>query len=275
MAELEVIIQLGGNNYNVDISHPFDISIPVRFHGQQLSVFQAPHATSQPYEATGFVGRVARGGSCNCDIHTLTPHASGTHTEGVGHIAETLVSIHDMLKDSLIPATLVTLRPEKSEDCSETYSSTLDRADLLLTRKSLEQALNGSQMHFLDSLVVRTWPNPEEKMFRNYDITGAPFFSTDAMTLLGELGIRHLLVDLPSVDRLGDEGRLTNHRIFWNVPEEVHRVEKQTASQRTITELIYVPDAVTDGQYLLNLQLAPFVADAAPSRPILYNVSRI
>jgi len=36
-----------------------------------------------------------------------------------------------------------------------------------------------------------------------------------------------------------------------------------------MTELINVPDDVPDGRYLLNLQIAPFEADAAPSRPVL------
>jgi hypothetical protein len=39
---------------------------------------------------------------------------------------------------------------------------------------------------------------------------------------------------------------------------------------KTITEMIYVRDEVADGLYLLNLQIAPFVSDAAPSRPLLY-----
>jgi len=41
---------------------------------------------------------------------------------------------------------------------------------------------------------------------------------------------------------------------------------------RTITELIYVPNSVTDGEYLLELQVAAFENDASPSRPVLYNI---
>ena len=37
------------------------------------------------------------------------------------------------------------------------------------------------------------------------------------MEYIVELGINHLLVDLPSIDRIYDEGKLANHRIFWNV----------------------------------------------------------
>jgi hypothetical protein len=34
--------------------------------------------------------------------------------------------------------------------------------------------------------------------------------------------------------------------------------------------MIHVPDAAPDGEYLLELQVANFVNDAAPSRPVLY-----
>ena len=39
-----------------------------------------------------------------------------------------------------------------------------------------------------------------------------------------------------------------------------------------ITEFIYVPNAVKDGEYLLNLMIAPFDNDATPSKPILYEI---
>jgi hypothetical protein len=37
--------------------------------------------------------------------------------------------------------------------------------------------------------------------------------------------------------------------------------------------MAYIDDAIADGPYLLNLQVAPFVIDAAPSRPILLPLS--
>ena len=41
------------------------------------------------------------------------------------------------------------------------------------------------------------------------------FFSIDAMEFLVNIGVKHLLVDTPSVDRLLDEGHLSSHNIFW------------------------------------------------------------
>ena len=40
----------------------------------------------------------------------------------------------------------------------------------------------------------------------------------------------------------------------------------------TITEFIYVTNEIFDGDYLLNLQFAPFENDAAPSRPVLIRI---
>ena len=96
-----------------------------------------------------------------------------------------------------------------------------------------------------------------------------PYFTPDAMKHIVELGFKHLLVDLPSIDRLFDDGKLTNHRIFWKVDAGSREVNADTRRHSTITELIYVPNEIEDGEYLLNLQIAPFESDCAPSRPIL------
>ena len=98
------------------------------------------------------------------------------------------------------------------------------------------------------------------------------FFTIEAMHYIVELGIKHLLVDTPSVDRLFDDGILSAHNIFWETKEKKLNVN---ASKKTITEMIFVPDTIKDGKYLLNLQFAPFVADAAPSRPIVYKINEL
>jgi hypothetical protein len=84
-----------------------------------------------------------------------------------------------------------------------------------------------------------------------------------AATFLRVLGVNHLLIDTPSVDREEDGGELLAHHAFWNVPDEPRY-------RATITELIYVPDEIEDGPYILNIQMAPFENDASPSRPVLY-----
>lgn len=93
------------------------------------------------------------------------------------------------------------------------------------------------------------------------------------MDYIVELGVTHLLVDLPSIDRIYDDGKLGNHRRFWNVEPGSFEVNAKTRTNSTITELIYVPNEVPDGEYVLNLQIAPFAADASPSRPVIFKTA--
>ena len=83
------------------------------------------------------------------------------------------------------------------------------------------------------------------------------------MLWLRESGVEHLLIDTPSVDKEEDGGELAAHHTFWNYPQN-------TRINCTITELIYAPDTIKDGQYVLNILVGAFDSDASPSRIILY-----
>ncbi|HSY77613.1 MAG TPA: cyclase family protein, partial [Bacteroidia bacterium] len=98
-----------------------------------------------------------------------------------------------------------------------------------------------------------------------YSNTNPAYLTSEAMKYIVSIGIKHLLIDLPSVDKEKDEGKVATHHIFWNYPEK-------TDMTRTITELIYVPNTVLDGSYLLNLQIASFENDATPSKPVLFQL---
>jgi hypothetical protein len=87
----------------------------------------------------------------------------------------------------------------------------------------------------------------------------------EAALYLVEIGVEHLLIDLPSVDKEKDNGKLLSHNAFWNTQGEVRK-------QATITEFIFVDNSIKDGLYFLNLQVAPFENDASPSRPVLYKL---
>lgn len=265
MMDLKVLI--GDKEYRVALEHPHSIAIPVHFDSEQLSAFGAPPAQKQVYKADGFTGSVAQGGSCNCETYTITPHCNGTHTESVGHITENNVYIHDALQDALVPALVVTVMPETAAACGESYNESLQPDDLVITQKSLEA--NPLTRH-IGALVVRTLPNDDEKMAKDYGEAMPPYFTTEALDYIATSKVKHLLVDVPSVDRMDDGGALINHRAFWGMGAGETRA---AVSPKTITELIYVPDAVKDGLYLLNLQVAPLLADAAPSRPVLYEVT--
>ena len=79
------------------------------------------------------------------------------------------------------------------------------------------------------------------------------------------MGVKHLICDIPSVDRQDDGGKLLAHKAFFGVPE-APRLDA------TITELVYIPSNIEDGLYMLNLQIAAFQSDASPSRPVLYKL---
>jgi arylformamidase len=255
-----------GRSYRV-VDTPIDLAIGLDFHGSQPSTYGVPRAEAQAFEGGGFVGDVRRGGSVNFETYHLTPHCNGTHTECVGHITEQRLAVHQWLTPSWLMATLVSLAPQAATDVSEGYDPPLAAADRVITRASLEAACPDLDT---PALVLRTWPNSTSKCSRDYLAHPSAFFTLEAMQWIKERNVAHLLVDLPSVDRLADEGKLRNHRCFWGLAPGQQTVDPADPPRGSITEMIYVPDAVADGLYWLELQIAPFLSDAAPSRPRLF-----
>lgn len=264
--------RIGGGEYRFDPSAPFDISIPLDFHGEQPDAFHLPHASAVSAEGGGFIGDTRRGGSCNCETVTLNPHGNGTHTECVGHITDARIAVGSLLRDTFVPAVLVSVSPEQADSPGE--EGVIDEADRAVTRAALQAGLAAAGEipgEFFRALVIRTLPNDQGKMSAVYSGGNPPYITPAAMRLVRELGVEHLLLDLPSADREDDGGRLAAHRIFWDVPEGVRSIA-QPYTSRTITEMCFVPDGIPDGRYLLNLQIPPFLLDAAPSRPLLFSV---
>lgn len=255
------------------MSDPIDISIPVLFNEKQPSFFGAPPASSVAYKSNGFVGDTRQGGSCNVNQFSFITHCNGTHTECVGHIVNQRISIQNILQEVWIPTTLMTVNPQKANSSSESYVPQKQNQDLLITENELKNGLkNESGEEFLNGLILRTLPNDSSKMSRNYNQYAAPFFSLEAMQYIVNLGVTHLLVDIPSVDRANDEGKMSCHHIFWGVEVGTKDINEKNSSKKTITEMIYIPDFVEDGRYLVNIQIPSFVSDAAPSRPLLFKI---
>ncbi|HEX2492128.1 MAG TPA: cyclase family protein [Steroidobacter sp.] len=269
-----VIFERAGRRWRA-ATHGYDASIPLAFDGMQPSFFGAEHASARPLAAGAFIGDVRRGGSCNCASYSLTPHCNGTHTECVGHIVEERVSVRDAACAHLSAALLISTAPVDAAATCEASDPRPHAGDRLITQTLLEAAARGQGLSDYDALIVRTLPNNPTKRFRNYSAghEAPPYFSAEAMRWIVEQGVRDLVVDLPSVDRANDEGRLTCHRIFWGLPAGAKSAAAATRAYATITELAYIDNAIADGPYLLNLQIAPFAADAAPSRPILLPLS--
>jgi arylformamidase len=236
-----------------------DISIPLRFNGPQPNAYGVERAVARACEAGGIVGDTRRGGSVNFEQYTFIPHCNGTHTECVGHITHERFSVRDCLQDVLVPAMLVSVEP------------ILIDGDLVIARSSFDQLEASGTLAIRPgaALVVRTLPNDDSKLERQYGDPIPPYFSSEAMAWIVNKGFAHLVVDIPSIDRIFDGGKLLNHRKFWNVEPESFERDANTRINSTITELTYIPNSVADGPYTLNLQIAPFDSDCAPSRPIL------
>ncbi|MGH8323766.1 MAG: cyclase family protein, partial [Steroidobacteraceae bacterium] len=143
--------------------------------------------------------------------------------------------------------------------------------DLLITRRALERSwLKVAAPFEPRAVVIRTLPNRTGKRHQDYSNATPPYLSREAAELLIERGIEHMVVDLPSIDRSHDEGRLTAHRIFFGLPRASVTLAQATRARATITELAYIPDTALDGAYLLELQVPALGGDAVPSRPLLY-----
>ena len=269
---MKISIEINNETYKINSENPLDIAIPLNFNGVQPTAYGVGKAVSKPCEAGEIVGDTRRNGSCNFEQITFIPHCNGTHTECVGHITNERIAIHDCLKDVFIPASLISVKPENANETNENYAIKLSESDKLITRKIIEKSFQNLGNPKFNALIIRTLPNDESKLSRKYLEIIPPFFSTEAMKFLVEIGIKHLLVDTPSIDRLFDEGKLSNHRIFWNIEAGKFELNEKSRKNNTITELIFVPNFIKDGFYLLNLQIAPFAADASPARPILFEI---
>ena len=242
--------------YAIDFSKPIDISIPLTPNGENPNCFYAPPFTNEPVQAGDFLGSTQKGGLVNFMNVKLNPHGNGTHTECYGHITTTDDTINSVLKTSIMPAVLLSCYPEMKEN-----------GDRVIGLQTLELLDENQKNQIPDALILRTLPNDDSKKTRSYSGTNPPYVSAEFLIEIRRRGVKHFLIDLPSVDREEDEGKLVGHKAFWNLDGEIERFN-------TITELIYVPSLIKDGLYLLQIGIAPFEMDAAPSKPIIYRLNK-
>lgn len=243
-------IRHNSRNYTIDLSKPLDISIPLQKGSKQLQAWGIGPPRIQPVKDGDFTGSVTEGASVNFNNITFNPHAHTTHTECYGHITEQVHSVNDIFERFFFKAEVITLAPEKYQD------------DFVISRKQLRYALRNRKR---EAIVIRTLPNTPQKLELNYTDTNPPYMLEEAASYLVEAGVRHLLIDLPSIDREKDYGALLAHRAFWNMNGKIRK-------EASITELIYVRNEILDGTYFLSFQLASMENDATPSRPVLYAI---
>lgn len=245
-------------NFEIDLSKPIDISISLTNNEQNPIAWYQNAPEIEPVTMGDWIGKVSEGkSSTNFNNIFFNPHAHGTHTECLGHISRDFYSVNQCLKQFFFTAELISLTPKSVGE------------DLIITKEQVEVALDKKSP---EAIVIRTLPNSEKKKHLNYSNTNPPYLEEAAAIYIREKEIKHLLIDLPSVDKEHDEGKLLAHKAFWNV-KDVNNVNEDARFDCTITEMIYVGEDVEDGSYMLNLQFASFENDASPSKPVLFKVS--
>lgn len=244
-----MIVQLE-NGKRLDLSKGLDLSIPLRGDDTNPRAWYVDPPRFEPVRGNGLTGSVKEGGDVNFRDIYFNPHGHGTHTECLGHITEEVYSINKQLSEYFFQALVISVTPEEIN------------GDLVITATCLDSIKSKTAV---EALIIRTLPNEKSKCTRNYSDTNPPYLSVECLNIIDKIGVKHLLVDLPSVDKEDDGGELSFHHKFWGVPAEPD-------FERTITELIFVPDTVKDGNYILNLQVAAFENDAAPSRPVVFEL---
>lgn len=249
---MKITVTHQNKSYQVDLNKPLDISIPLKEGLNTVNCFYAPPMETNPVIAGDFVGSTQMGGPLNFLNVKINPHGNGTHTECVGHIAKEKFTINQSLQQYHFMAKLVSVFPRK-----------IDNGDRVIFKDQIEAVFKNESV---EAIVIRTLPNDDLKMRTNYSGANPTYVHHDAITYLIEQGVEHLLIDLPSVDREEDGGKLLSHRAFWQYPDKIRE-------KCTITELIYANNLIKDGLYLLNIQTASFEIDVSPSKPVLYQLN--
>jgi arylformamidase len=249
---MKASINFKNQNYTIDLSNPLDIALPLQDGPENVTAWYCAPPRFEAVMTEHFTGDVRLGGAVNFRDVYFNPHGHGTHTECVGHIAEDFYSLRDCLLDFNMPAQLISISPELKAN-----------GDRVITAAQIAKALLGRSA--VPALIIRTLPNQEDKLSYQYSNTNPAYIEAEAMRLIVAAEIEHLMIDTPSVDREEDGGALISHHIFWNYPEEVRE-------NCTISELVFVPNDIKDGYYWLQLGVAAFENDAAPSRPLLYKL---
>ena len=291
---MKITIDLQSTRYQVSMENSWSLAIPVNFNqpSQQPNHFSANAALASPMHADGFIGDTKQGGSCNVNELTINPHCNGTHTESIAHICDfssnsTFISdiegnealaptLAQLNLPALIPCAVISITPELALESNDNYSPKFYEHDLIISSYALKKSLINYNNAQLQALVIRSLPNNTNKQQQAYNSENQPsFFSREAILYLNERGVEHLLVDLPSIDRLHDDGLMTCHHLFWQVDEGSHQINKNSLVNKTITEMAFIDNEIPDDFYFINIQTPAFHNDAAPSRPVLFSAKEL
>jgi len=179
----------------------------------------------------------------------------------VAHLTDAVTPVHHLLPLGPIPALLLGIELADAGTCDEGSDPPPLPGDKLVTAAALRRAWPHHLPFEPQALLLRTqgaWPGDDNP----------PFLSREAALEIVARGILHLVIDLPSLDRSQDQGRLTAHRIFFGLPSGSRQAGAATRGLATVTELAQFPSHLADGPCGVQIQVPAFSGDAVPSRPI-------
>ncbi len=250
---MEIQITLFDKAYKANLSQPFSIAIPMKNGSENPNAWYCDSPSFEPVVMGDFVGSVAKGSSVNFRNILFNPHGNGTHTESVNHISDLPIAVNHCFSCYFFSAQLISVTPQTINN------------DAVIVKEDVVAAL---QKPMAEAIVLRTLPNNLDKKTAHYSNQNPPYIEAALLAHLAEQGVLHFITDLPSVDREKDEGKLAAHKAFWQYPDNVR-------TNATITELAFIDSAIEDGLYLIEMQVAAFENDAAPSRPVLYRIEEV
>ncbi len=238
------------NNVRIDANVFFDLSIAI---GKRNNVncYYLDDPDFTYFESPEFTGSLEKGGSVNCEKISLYPHASGTHTECALHVVKVDFDMRHVEIPPFMMCRLVSVLPSEVNN------------DRVIDK--LEEVIFQNFENYT-AIIIRTLPNETNKQHRNYSGSNPPYFEPELLTRLREAGYKHILCDLPSIDKESDEGRLSAHKNWFLENGKAY-------NDRTITELIFIRDEIKDGSYALSIQRPSIETDAVPSRILIYPCS--
>lgn len=238
--------------YRIDLTKPVSLALPFVPYGRNVNCYYAEEPQVETIVMGSFIGSVAEGGTVNYAKINFTPHGNGTHTECIGHITDdpthTIASVH---KRSFFKAQIISIRPRVFD------------GDAIITLNDLMQYYDRDFK--AEALIIRSLPNDYNiKAQAQYSGTNPPYLEPACGEWFAKKNVKHLVVDLPSVDEEVDGGALSVHRGFWASESESPRLDA------TITELAFVPQSLPDGNCLLQIAWPNWFFDCAPSSLLVY-----
>lgn len=246
---MRIEFEKGGTHWQANLEEYFDCSSTFGDPKRESSAWHAGSVKIEPVVMGDWVGSVDEGASVNFFQVQLNPHGNGTHTECYGHIDKGHQKLNDYLKKNH-------------------FLAYFHRQGL--RRVGTDQLLLKSDLPVLDWSTIEVFAIEAKGVLfpQNFSGQNPPYFEPELCAFLAEQGVKHLICNLPSLDREEDGGALQAHKAFWQYPDN-------TRKESTITELAVYPEKMREGFYYLNLQTAPLHNDAVPSRPIFYPAKRL